>query len=162
MVSRVFSAFLMEQLGWPGAGVSCAFASPFSTSFPRRLAAPRDLITLGVLAAAGLPCSLPHGRAVLVREPAIASGTSGTGEGAVGAEGDGWQAGPQGEGKGGSSRERSCCLQCSQREHQRNPVGRNCFQGETLQVVSRKTHTLGCSPAEKNMSKFGLRPLTLR
>lgn len=94
MVSRIFSAFLMEQLGWPGTGASCAFESSFPTCSPQCLTAPGDPITLWVLAAAGLPCSLPRDRAVFMREPAIASGnsspgTAGTGEGAVRAEGDG-------------------------------------------------------------------------
>lgn len=38
---------------------------------------------------------------------------------------------------------------------------KNCFKEEKLQVFSSKNCTLGCSPTEKNMSKFGRRPLTL-
>lgn len=156
MVSRIFSAFLMEQLGWPGTRVPCAFASPFSTSFPRHLVAPRDPITLWV-PAEGLPRSLPLGRAVPMREPAITSGTAspwplgtaGIGEGAVGAEGNSKRDSLV-RGKEAPARSvTNCCVWCSQCEHQKNPVRRNCFQGETLQVVSSKTHTLGCSPLRK-------------
>lgn len=50
---------------------------------------------------------------------------------------------------------------CSQCEHQRNPIEKNYLKEEKLQVVSSKNYTLGCSPTEKNMSKFGRRPLTL-
>lgn len=50
---------------------------------------------------------------------------------------------------------------CSQCEHQRNPTEKNDFNKEKLQVVSSKNHSLCCSPTEKNMSKFGRRPLTL-
>lgn len=96
MVSRIFSAFLMEQLSWAGTGVSCAFTSPFLTGFSWHLAPPGDPITLWVLAAAGLPRLLPHGRAVSVRachhlqplQP-LAPWHTGDGEGAVEAEGDG-------------------------------------------------------------------------
>lgn len=97
MVSRIFSAFLTEQPGWPGAGMSCAFINPFSTSFTWHLMSPGNPITLWVLLAAGLPRLLPLGRAVSMKEPVIASstygswllGTARTGEGAVGAKGDG-------------------------------------------------------------------------
>lgn len=50
---------------------------------------------------------------------------------------------------------------CSQCEHQRNPIEKNCFKEEKLQVVSSKKQALSCSPTEENKSKFGRGPLTL-
>jgi len=70
---------------------------PLLHRIPWHLAAPGEPNTLGVLVAAALPRLLPRGRAVSMREPAIASGTSspwllgttGIGDAAVGAGGTG-------------------------------------------------------------------------